>query len=85
MGHIVALIGGRTVNGEKQVLAADPFSESADERVRAAVRECIPGSEVISPIKNEAGLICGYQQTYALFWAALSTVKDFNLLHRLNP
>ncbi|MBR1584701.1 MAG: hypothetical protein IJ662_04100 [Clostridia bacterium] len=85
VGHIVALIGGRTVNGEKQVLAADPFSESADERVRAAVRECIPGSEVISPIKNDAGLICGYQQTYALFWAALSTVKDFNLLHRLNP
>ncbi|MBQ9263874.1 MAG: hypothetical protein IJ189_06630 [Clostridia bacterium] len=84
VGHIVALIGGRTIDGEKQVLAADPFSESADLRVRDAVRECIPGSEVLSPIKNDAGLICGSQETYALFWATLSTVKDFNLLYRLS-
>lgn len=83
-GHIVALIGGRIVNGEKQVLAADPYSESADPRVRDAVRECIPGSEVVSPLLNEQGLTCGFQETYALFWAALSTVRDFNLLYRLH-
>lgn len=84
VGHIVALVGGRIVDGEKQVLAADPYSESADERVRNAVRECIPGSEVISAIKNEHGLVCGWQITHALFWASLSTVRDFNLLHRIN-
>ena len=85
VGHIVALIGGRIADGEKQVLAADPFSESADPRVRDAVRECIPGSEVISLVKNENGLVCGALQSHALYWAALSTVRDFNLLHRLNP
>lgn len=84
VGHIVALIGARVVDGEKQVLAADPYSESADDRVKNAVREVIPGTEVISPIKNEMGLICGYQQTHAMFWCALSTVRDFNLLHRLD-
>ena len=85
VGHIVALVGGRTAGGEKQVLAADPFSESADERIRDAVRECVAGSEVISLLKNEKGLVCGCQQTFALFWAALSTVRDFNLLHRIFP
>ena len=85
VGHIVALVGARKINGEQQVLAADPFSESADERVRNAVRECIAGSEVVSPLLNAQGLACGWQVTHALFWASLSTVKDFNLLHRLPP
>ncbi|MBE5785984.1 MAG: hypothetical protein E7324_00415 [Clostridiales bacterium] len=84
VGHIVALTGARIVNGEKQVLAADPYSESADPRVRDAVRECIPGSEIISPIRNRQDLICGWQQTHALFWVALSTVRDFNLLYKIN-
>lgn len=84
-GHIVALVGGRIMDGEKQVLAADPFSESADDRVKNAVRECVPGSEVVSPLKNDQGLVCGWQTTHALFWAALYTVKDFNLLHKIFP
>ena len=63
----------------------DPYSESADERVRNAVRECVEGSRVVSPVKNDAGLVCGYQITYAMFWAALSTVRDFNLLYRIFP
>ncbi len=84
-GHIVALVGARTVDGEKQVLAADPYSESADERVKSAVRDCVPGSEIISPLMNERGDVCGFQLTYALFWVSLSTVRDFNLLHRVFP
>ena len=83
-GHIVALVGARSVGSERQVLAADPYSESADERVKNAVRECIPGSEVVFPVLNGAETVCGYQVSYAMFWAALSTVRDFNLLHRLN-
>lgn len=86
-GHIVALVGGRTApDGEKQVLAADPYSESADERVMPFVRECIPGSEVISPIPNERGKATrGFLCSYALFWVSLATVKDFNLLYRVSP
>ncbi len=82
-GHIVTLIGCREAAGEKQVLAADSYSESADPRVRDAVRECIVGSEVISIVRNAQDLAVGTQETYALFWAALSAVRDFNLLHRL--
>lgn len=83
-GHIVALVGCRTVDGEKQALAADPFSESADERVKNAVRDCVPGSEIVYPLLNERGDVCGFQTAYALFWASLSTVRDFNLLHRVS-
>ena len=86
VGHIVTLVGGRIVDGEKQVLAADPYSESADPKVIDAVRECVPGSEVISPIPNVRGEAAkGYLCSYALFWASLSTVRDFNLLHRIFP
>lgn len=84
VGHIVALVGARIQDGEKQVLAADPYSESGDDRVKNAVRELIPGSEIVSPIRNDRDMICGWRQTNAMFWAALSTVRDFNLLHRLN-
>ena len=84
VGHIVALIGARIVEGEKQVLAADPYSESGDDRVKNAVRELIPGSEIISPIRNKQDMICGWRETNALFWVSLSTVRDFNLLHRVD-
>ena len=83
VGHIVALIGYRDGSGEPQVLAADPFSESTDSRVLPAVREVIPGSEVISPIRNDSNRLCGWQVSYALYWCALCTVRDFNLLHRI--
>lgn len=82
-GHIVALIGARVMDGEKQVLAADPYSESADERLRGVIRECISGSEIVSRIVAPDGIVCGALQSYALYWAALKTVRDFNLLHRL--
>lgn len=82
-GHIVALIGGRIVDGERQVLAADPYSESADERLRSVVRQCVAGSEIVSPVLAADGVVCGYLESYALYWTALKTVRDFNLLHRL--
>ena len=79
----MALIGARVMNGEKQVLAADPYSESADERLRGVIRECINGSEIVSRISTPDGIVCGALESYALYWAALKTVRDFNLLHRL--
>ena len=84
-GHIVALVEARTVDGEQQVLAADPYSESADPRVKNAVRDCVPGSEIVFSLLNERGDVCGFQTAYALFWVSLSTVRDFNLLHRMHP
>ena len=67
----------------REVLAADPYSESADSRVIQHVREVVPGSEIISEIRNDHGLLVGWQRTFALFWAELDIVRDFNLLYRV--
>ena len=83
VGHIVALVAAREQDGVRQVLAADPYSESMDSRVIERVCEVIPGSEIVSPAVNDRGLTVGWQKSYALFWAELDTVRDFNLLHRL--
>ena len=83
VGHIVAIIGARERDGVRQVLAADPYSESMDSRVTDHVFEVVPGSEVISAVQNAHGLTVGWQRTYALFWADLSIVRDFNLLRRV--
>ena len=82
VGHIVALIGVREVNGETEVLAADPYAESDDPRIRDSVRECIEGSEIVTETLNENGARVGFQTHYALYYAPLSIVRDFNLLYR---
>ena len=83
VGHIVALFAARETDGIQQVLAADSYSESMDSRVTDHVREVIPGSEIVSAVKNANGLTVGWQRAYAMFWADLAIVRDFNLLYRL--
>lgn len=83
-GHIVALLGARRENGEAQALAMDSYSESGDARILPVLRGCLPGSEIISLLRNNEGVCGGLQLTYGLYWAALDTVRDFNLLHRLS-
>ena len=80
-GHIVCLIEAREVNGEKQVLAIDSHSESADARIQDQVREIIPESQVVSHIKNASGLVTGYQISHGMFWVPLSLPRNFNLLY----
>lgn len=82
-GHIVSLVAARIVSGEKQLLAIDSYSESASDKVKNAVREVIPGSEVYYPIRNEDGLIVGEGMSYAAFWVSAAQPVDFNLLHKL--
>lgn len=83
-GHIVCLIEAREVNGEKQVLAVDSHSESADQRIFDQVREVIPESQVVSPIKNAGGLVTGYQISHGLFWVPLTLPRNFNLLYPID-
>lgn len=80
-GHIVCLVGCRIKDGERQVLAVDPHSESADSRVTDHVREILPASRVVSPVYNASGVLTGYQTTYGVFWVPLTLPSDFNLLH----
>lgn len=84
VGHIVCLIGCRIKDGERQVLAIDSHSESGDKRIADHVREIVESSEVIAPVKNEAGLLTGYVVNYGIFWVPLALARDFNLLHPLS-
>lgn len=81
VGHIVALVDSRNVDGEKQLLAIDSYSESAAEKVRDHVREIISQSEIVADVKNKDGMVTGQGIHYAMFWVTASLPKDFNLLH----
>lgn len=83
VGHIVALVAAREVDGVKQVLAIDSVAESASEKVRDHVAEIIPGTENTYPIRNKADMVVGTGTSFAAFWVTADTPKDFNLLHRL--
>ena len=83
IGHIVAIVKSRIVNGEKQLLAIDSYSESSSDRVKDNVREIVPGTEVVTGIKNRDGMVVGWQVTHAMFWVPASLARDFNLLYRL--
>lgn len=80
-GHIVCLVEAREVNGEKQVLVIDSYSESADKRITDQVREVIPQSQVVSFIRNDSGLVTGYQISHGMFWVPLTLPRNFNLLY----
>lgn len=83
VGHIVTLVAARERDGHKELLAIDSVYESASEKVRDHVTEVVPGSEMVYPVKNAAGLVVGENTAYAAFWVDASLPRDFNLLHRL--
>lgn len=80
-GHIVTLVDCRVINGEKQVLAMDCHSESADDRVLPHVREILEESKITWSVENAAGVIGGRSSAYGLFWVPLTLPRDFDLLH----
>lgn len=81
VGHIVTLVDSRIVNGEKQYLAIDSYSESAHEKVRDHVREMVLQSEIIADVINKGGMVTGQGIHYAMFWVTASLPKDFNLIY----
>lgn len=81
VGHIVALASAREKDGEKQVLALDPYSETDHEKVAPYVREVVPGSEVIFASLSGNGTPVSYGLVYAMYWVPLDRVHDFNLLY----
>ena len=85
VGHIVALLDARKVNGQRQLLAMDSVAESAHEKVKNHVRGLVPGTEITYPVYNSADEIVGYGESWALFWVDAELPKDFNLLHKTAP
>ena len=80
VGHIVCLTAAREREGRREVLAIDSYSESASDKVKDAVTELIPDTEIVWPVRNAEGLITGAAVSSAAFWAQIGTVRDFNLL-----
>ncbi len=83
VGHIVCLVAARERAGRRELLAIDSYSESADQRVRDHVREVLPGSEILWPVRSAAGDTVGFTLSYGAFWVDADLPRDFNLLHRL--
>ena len=80
-GHIVALLDCRIAeDGERQVLAMDCHSESADERIASEVREVIGESEIQYDVMNDAGVRVGKAISCGLFWVPITLAKNFDLL-----
>lgn len=83
VGHIVAIIGHRMQNNERQVLIIDSSRDSMHVQVRRDVREVVPGSEIYAEYVNSNGVRCGDGQHYAMYWVPLTKCSDFNLLHKI--
>ena len=83
VGHIVCLVAAREVDGVKQVLAIDSVAESSELRVRDAVCEVIPGTELEYTVRNKQGLEVGEGKSFAAFWVRWDQPKDFNLLWKI--
>ena len=69
------------MNGEKQFLVIDSYSESAQEKVRDHVREIVPQSEIIADVVNKDGMVTGQGIHYAMFWVPATLPRDFNLIY----
>ena len=83
VGHIVSLADMRIVDGEKQALVIDSYSETSDPRVTPIVREIIRDSAIETEESNEKGFYAFSRTQYAMYWASGETIRDFNLLHAL--
>ena len=84
VGHIVAVIDCRLQDGERQMLVVDSAHESDAPKVREKVRQVLPGSEILNPSVNQAGLTVGASASYAMYWMPVSAAIDFNLLHKIS-
>lgn len=81
VGHIVALLAAREMEGRRAYLALDSYCESQDSRVMDHVLGTVPGTEVTYLRKNGLGIVTGAQTSYAAYWVDASLPKDFNYLH----
>lgn len=80
VGHIVAVIDHREMDGERQMLVVDSSCESSDVRIRNNVREVLPGSVCVRKVRNDAGIEVGVNIAHAMYWVPVSMARDFNLI-----
>ena len=83
VGHIVAVVDHREVEGERQVLVIDSSRDSMYVPVRRDICDVVIGSEIYAEYVNSRGVRCGEGQYYAMYWVPLTKCSDFNLLHKI--
>ena len=83
VGHIVAIVDHREVDGERQLLVIDSARDSVHPQVRAQVRGVVEGSQMYSRYINDNGVCSGEVMTYSMFWVPVAQTSDFNLLHKI--
>ena len=83
VGHIVAVVDHRVVDGERQLLIMDSARDTMHDKVRKNVCEVIPQSRVCARFKNDRGVVTQEGYHYAMFWVPIEQASDFNLLHKI--
>ena len=83
VGHIVAIVDHRVVNGERQILIMDSARDSMHPGVRNQICEVIPQARVCARYKNDRGAITQEGYHFGMFWVTLEQASDFNLLHKI--
>lgn len=83
VGHIVAIVDHRVVDGERQILIMDSARDSMHPSVRNNICEVIPQSRVCARYMNGRGVVTQEGYHYGMFWVKLEQTSDFNLLHKI--
>ena len=83
VGHIVALVDYRIVEGERQLLVIDSSRDSMHPAVRNHLCGVEDGTQITAYYQNSRGVITGVDTHYAMYWVPLSLPFDFSLLHRV--
>ena len=83
VGHIVAVVDHRIVDGERQLLIMDSARDSMHPSVRNNISEVIPQSRVCARYKNMRGVVTQEGYHYGMFWVKLEQTSDFDLLHKI--
>lgn len=83
VGHIVALVDHRVVDGERQLLVMDSSRDCVHPAVWGKVCEIVPEAEVCAEYLSRRGVHTGEARYYAMYWVPLELPSDFNLLHKI--
>ena len=82
-GHIVALLAAREMEGTRQILVIDSFSESVDPRVRPRVTSLVPGTCNTFDLPAPDGGATLRREGHAAYWVEADCPRDYTLLHRI--
>ena len=79
----MALLAAREMEGTRQILVIDSFSESVDPRVRPRVTSLVPGTCNTFDLPAPDGGATLRREGHAAYWVEADCPRDYTLLHRI--